>query len=118
MKFRPFDYRPLLCFYLAMGFSSAGYIAMGLFFSSLTQNQIVAAILTFLGMLVPLAPIFVSPDFVGPLLTTVFERISYIRLWQEAMKGLLAVRDLILHASIAVFWLFLTVKTLEVRKWN
>jgi hypothetical protein len=29
----------------------------------------------------------------------------------------LAPRDLVLHLSVAVFWLFLTVKVLEARKW-
>src|SRR5437879_3140322 len=48
---QPFEYRPLLSFYIAMACSGAAFLAMGLFFSSLTRNQIVSAILTFVGML-------------------------------------------------------------------
>src|SRR5262249_21387406 len=36
---RPFDYRPLLAFYIALACTGAGFISMGLFFSALTRNQ-------------------------------------------------------------------------------
>src|SRR5690606_34272459 len=37
-----FDYQPLISFSLALAVSGAGFIAVGLFFSSLTRNQIVS----------------------------------------------------------------------------
>jgi hypothetical protein len=45
-------------------------------------------------------------------------RLSYIDLWQEALNGQLPVRDLLAWVSAAVFGLFLSIKTLEARKWN
>src|SRR6516225_3379342 len=42
---QPFDYRPILSFFVAVIFTGATFVSMGLFFSSLTQNQVAAAIL-------------------------------------------------------------------------
>jgi ABC-type transport system involved in multi-copper enzyme maturation permease subunit len=116
---KPFDYRPLMSFMIALLFTGAGFVAMGLFFSSLTKNQIVAAVLTFVGMLAMTCfYIFQQSDLVGPLWKTVFDKLSYLRVWFTALGGQLPIHDLTLHASLAVFWLFLTVKSLEARKWN
>ncbi|HYT90854.1 MAG TPA: ABC transporter permease, partial [Gemmataceae bacterium] len=47
-----FDYRPLLTFFISLSFMGAGWLAMGLFFSSLTRNQIASAIMTLVAMIV------------------------------------------------------------------
>src|SRR5262249_32277174 len=44
---KAFDYQPMLSFFIALLVSGAGFISMGLFFSSLTRNQIASAVLTF-----------------------------------------------------------------------
>ena len=115
----PFDYRPLLSFYLILAASGASFVGMGLFFSSLTRNQLIAAVLTFAGMLAQLMTVMVDrfPVF-GQLGKTLLSRFSFYELWVQALGGQLIVRDLFLHASLAVFWVFLTIKVLEARKWN
>jgi hypothetical protein len=45
-------------------------------------------------------------------------RLSFISMWSEALEGRLPLRDTILYASIGMFFLFLSVKVLETRKWN
>ena len=47
---QPFDYRPLLSFYVSLAAQGLAFVGMGLF-STLTKNQIVAAVLTFAGMM-------------------------------------------------------------------
>ena len=54
-----FDFRPLLSFGFAIMATGAGFIAMGLFFSSLTKNQIIASVFTFVGMTIHLAAFLV-----------------------------------------------------------
>lgn len=116
---QPFDYRPLLSFYLAVGASGAAFIAIGLVFSALTRNQIVAAVLTFVVLLVLMviqwSEVF---TFVGPAVKTALKRLAYWDLWAAALRGQLQVRDVLIQLSIAVFGLFLTVKILEARKWS
>src|SRR5262249_17212966 len=47
-----FDYRSIFSFVVAMSVTGAGFVAMGLFFSSLTRNQVAAAVLTFALMII------------------------------------------------------------------
>jgi ABC-2 type transport system permease protein len=116
-----FDYRPLLTFNVAMLAVGAGFISMGLFFSSLTRNQIIAAVLTFVGMIGHLAAYIMkfraqlSPgDFWYEVLTYG----SFLDLWMNTLEGSFAPRFLLFHISATVFFLFATVKVLEARKWK
>jgi hypothetical protein len=114
----PFDYRPLLSFFVALLVTGAGFIGLGLFFSSLTRNQIAAVVLTFAGMLFLTA--------VGPAVEfmprdsnwrVLLNHLSYLRAWGDTLDGKLIPRDLLFYACMAVLWPFLTVKVLEARKW-
>jgi len=116
---KPFDYRPLLAFYVALLFTGANLVAMGLFISSLTRNQLVAALLTFVALLF-LLTVQSFQDFLtkdGPLYVMV-ERLSFLDVLMKSLDGRLALRDLFFQVSAAVFWLFLTTKVLESRKWR
>ncbi|AMV23887.1 ABC-2 family transporter protein [Gemmata sp. SH-PL17] len=118
----PFDYRPMIGFYLALAAQGAMFLAMGLFFSALTRDQIVSAVLTFAVLLVLLAFAFLRrqpllldlPD----ALLAVANRLSFYHTWLESLSGQLPVRNLLLALSLTVFWLFLATKVLETRKWN
>jgi ABC-2 type transport system permease protein len=116
---QPFDYRPLLSFFVALLFSGAGFLSMGLFFSSLTRNQIAAAVLAFMGMIVLICLYFIVVNLPeSSTWTSVLSHASYVHLWITSLTGKLAPRSLLFHLSVTVFWLFLTVKVLESRKWK
>jgi hypothetical protein len=115
----PFDYRPLLSFFFALAATGAGLLGMGLFFSSLTRNQISAFILTFVAV-VPLTFIFfLKRDLPSDSAwRAIFTHICYVDFWIESVQGMLSPRYLLFHVSAAIFWLFLTIKVLEARKWS
>jgi ABC-type transport system involved in multi-copper enzyme maturation permease subunit len=119
---KPFDFRPLLSFMIAMTFMGAGFMSMGLFFSSLTRNQIASAVLTFVGMilLTGLALIKFNIEDSSPTSpwVTVLNQVSYIELWFRSLEGQLNPRLLVYHLSAAVLWLFIAVKVLESRRWS
>src|SRR5262249_51809879 len=110
----PFDYRPLLSFYICLAAQGLAFIGMGLFFSTITKNQLVAAVLAFVGMMVFFLCFLLRgevgsigiPDF----LQSALGRLSYIHMWIEALAGRLPLRDCLLFASIGAFWVFLSVK--------
>lgn len=125
---QPFDYRPILSFGIVLFWSSANFLAMGLFLSSLTRYQIVAAVLTMLGMIAwfltfILAKLLenlslpVSPE-TQEFLQKTFQYLSFVDLWNAALEGKLYLRSLALHVSGTIFWVFLTIKVLEIRKWG
>jgi ABC-type transport system involved in multi-copper enzyme maturation permease subunit len=119
---KPFDYRPLLSFMIAMIFMGSGFVSMGLFFSSLTRNQIASSVLCFVGMilLTGLAIIKWNVEETSPTSAwvTVLGHISYVELWFRSLEGQLHPRSLIFHLSAAILWLFMTVKVLESRRWS
>jgi ABC-type transport system involved in multi-copper enzyme maturation permease subunit len=111
-----FDYRPLLSYFIAVACAGAGFVSMGLFFSSLTRNQIAAAIITFVGMVALFAVFFVQRFAQSS--NPVLNYISYVDLWITSLEGKLAPRFLIFHVSAAVFWLFLTIQVMDSRRWK
>jgi hypothetical protein len=115
----PFDYRPLLSFFVGLLVTGAGFVGMGLFFSSLTRNQIAAVILTFAGM-IALTAVQVARNFVTPEggWDSTLTHLSYLEVWTTTLEGKVVLRNLLFYASMAIFWPFLTVKVLEARKWT
>lgn len=114
---KAYDYRPLLSFFLAVGASGLAFVSMGVFCSTLTRNQIIAAVLTFFGMVTFLALVIAS-DLAGQQWKGVFSHLTYVWLWWDALEGRLHLRDVIIQVSLAVFWCFLAVKVLEARRWS
>jgi len=117
----PFDYRPILSFYLCLAAQGLAFVGMGLFFSTLTKNQIVAAVVTLVGMI----GFFICFQYardpsanLPPFLQTAVTRLSFVHMWFEAVDGRLPLRDCLLFASLGLVGLFLSVKVLETRKWN
>ncbi len=118
---KEFDYRPMLSFYFALLFTGSSFIAMGLFFSSLSKNQIVGAMLTFIGMLALIvmgSGMVQQRESIGALWKSVFQNLSFAELWVSSLKGRLHVHSLIVQGSFTFMWLFLTVKVLEARRWS
>jgi ABC-type transport system involved in multi-copper enzyme maturation permease subunit len=113
-----FDVRPLLSFYIVLAINGAGFLALGIFFSSLTRSQIAAAVLTFMVLMLMLGLFFLKMQLgqANPWYT-VLNYVSFIDLWYMAVEGNLAPRFLLFHLSTCVFWLFLTTKILDARKW-
>lgn len=116
---QPFDYRPILSFGLALVCSGASFMAMGLFFSSLTRNQIVAGIVT-AALMLAMVMIGLLPSWTrgSSLWLTFADYVSFLQLWRTALLGKLALKDVAFHASAAIVWLFLTLKVLESRRWR
>jgi hypothetical protein len=119
---KPFDGRPLLSWFVALMFMGSSFISMGLFFSSLTSNQIISAVLTAAGMLfltvLGLMRWMLEDSMQGSDWVATLGHVSYLQFWYDSVGGALSPRLLLFQASTAVFWLFLTVKVLESRKWR
>jgi ABC-type transport system involved in multi-copper enzyme maturation permease subunit len=114
-----FDYRPLLSFLIGLSVTGAAFISMGLFFSSLTRNQIASGVMTFAGMLaltfVSLIPWWTD---VGGTWEPLLKRVSYLDLWTNTLEGKLIPTGLMYFASLTLVWLFVTVKWMESRRWR
>jgi ABC-2 type transport system permease protein len=95
----------------------AAYLAVGLFTSSLTQNQIVAFITGF----VIIFALFMLDKillFVPGFLASFFEYLSVGYHFSNLSRGVIDSRDVIYYLSLIFFFLFLAVRSLESRKWR
>jgi ABC-2 type transport system permease protein len=118
----PFDYRPLLSFFIGLTVTGSAFVAMGIFFSSLTRSQIGSGVLTCVAMLALTMLFLVRFALQEHLGTTngwvVFlHHISYLDIWIDTLDGRLMPMYLMFQGCLAAFFLFLTVKVLESRRW-
>ena len=96
------------------------YVSIGLFASALTRNQIIAAIVGLaLGVSLFLLS-FAAPALAGraPWSTSILKEFSLVEQMWEFARGVVDVRHLIFHSSLAAVFLFLTFKTIEARRWR
>ena len=113
----PIDWGPVVAAYLGTLLIGMFYISLGLMASSLTHNQIVAAIVGF----VMIATIFFMGFLarIGPSwLQTFFGYIASIEHMSDFARGQLDLRRILFYISVTAFVLFTTQKIVESRKWR
>ena len=103
--------------YFGLLLLGAAYLAIGLFASGITANQIVA----FLAAIVITAAFFLvdkfTPFFPGPL-ASILEFLGVNYHFENMARGVIDTRDLLYYASLIFLFLFLAVRALESRKWK
>jgi len=107
------DLGPVLSGYLGLFLLGGSLISAGLFASSLTENQIVAAVISF-GILLVFWILGASSDADNSILGY----FSIVNHFDNFTKGVVALRDIIYYLSFTFFGLFLTYITLESERWR
>jgi ABC-2 type transport system permease protein len=108
---------PWLNGYLGLFLLGGAFIAVGIFFSSLTENQIVAATLTF-GALLLFWILNWAGSSAGPTLQGILNYVSFFQHFDDMTRGLLDTKDVVYYASFAFFGLFLTHSVIQSRRWR
>ncbi len=115
----PLDWGPVIGGYLAALLMAAAYTAIGLFMSAQTDNQIVALLLTaVVGGLVYLAGAPVLVNLVGEPWAALLRGVGSGSRFAAIERGVLDLRDLVYYLSVAFFFLFATVFTLDTKRWS
>ena len=108
---------PWLTGYLGLFLMGATFIAIGLFFSSLTENQIVAAFLTFVTLLLLLVLNWVAASGSGAW-RSVLGYLSFSQHFEDMTRGILDTKDVVYYLSFSFFGLFLAHSVLQSRRWR
>jgi ABC-2 type transport system permease protein len=108
---------PIFTGYLGLFLMSSAFVSLGVFVSSLTQNQIVAATVTF-GALLLLWIIGWAQTLVGPSVGSVLAYLSLLSHFENFAKGVLDSRDILYYILVVTFFLFATLRVLESRHWR
>jgi ABC-2 type transport system permease protein len=108
---------PILNGYLGLFLMGGAFLAIGLFFSSLTENQIVAAILTF-GALLLFWILNWAANSAAGFWKDVLNYVSFFQHFENATQGILDTADIIYYFSFAFFGMFLTHAVIQSRRWR
>ena len=97
------------------------YLAMGVFASSLTRNQIIAAILSLTLILLHYLVGFVAVYLSSARMLDLSEILTYIASVEHMAlftSGLVDTRPIVYYVTLAAFFLFLTHQVIEFRRWK
>jgi ABC-2 type transport system permease protein len=108
---------------LSIGLTTIGmmFVAIGLFFSALTRNQIIAAIWTFVVLFLLVLLTLLGYSYALERQAPWADAVRFVAVLYQVQSfgtGRLDLRFLALHLSVCVFMLFLTVKVLESRRYR
>lgn len=94
------------------------FISIGIFISSLTENQMISAVSTF-GVLLLINFIdWIAGGFGNETVAMVIQWFSLLGRFNEFQSGILNIANIIYYLSFIFVFLFLTVRTIEKRRYN
>lgn len=108
---------PVLSGYLGLLLLGGGFVAMGLFISSLTSNQMVAGAASFV-MFLLLWIISWLADSAGPTLGAILRSLSITEHFSDFGKGIIDTKHVVFYLSFIVFGLFLATKSVDSDRWR
>ena len=111
------DWGPIATTYLGLFLLGSTALAVGLFASSLTSNQIVAAVVTG-GILFALWFIGGLADLLPEALGEVVSYLSLSTYIPDFMRGVVDTRGIIYYLSTTVLFLFLAIRSLASSRWS
>jgi ABC-2 type transport system permease protein len=113
----PFPPAPLLAGYLGLALLGAAFIACGTAASAVTENQIVAAMLTY-GVLVLFWFVTWNEAAIGDALAPLLLQLSLFDRFYGFAQGVIDGRDVAYLAAFAALFLFLAHRALGARAWR
>ncbi len=113
------DLGPVVGGYIASILMASAYIAIGLFVSSRTDNQIVALIMTAIvcGALYLIGSPTIT-DFFGVSMSEVLRAFGSGSRFESIERGVIDLRDLVYYLSLTIFFLALNVLSLDSKRWS
>jgi ABC-2 type transport system permease protein len=105
--------------YMGLFLLGAATLAIGLFASALTRQQLVAAVAA-AAMVAVMCFIHVLASKSDPPLKEVIEQVDlwWVHYQYGFMKGVLNLKDIIYYLAATYFFLLLSIKTLEAKRWQ
>ncbi|MCL4459740.1 MAG: ABC transporter permease [Chloroflexi bacterium] len=111
------DGGPIITGYIGLLLIGAAFLSFGLLASSLTQNQIIAAVISFGGLLV-FWFIDALSGILGQTLSGVLDYLSLAQHFYDFPKGVIESQHIVFYVSFIIACLFLTTRSLETRRWR
>lgn len=108
----------ILLGYLGIILIGGAFIAIGIFISSISVNQLSACVST-LGILLFLWLMdTIVPSLSNPILTKVYLSVSLYNQFNNFQTGVLSISSIVYFLTLICLCLFFTVKSIEKRRWS
>jgi len=114
---QPVPWAPVAASYLGLLLLGASFSAVGLFISSLTDSQVVAAVAT-LGALLGFWALSWNEAALTPAGLNAAASLSMFDHFEPFARGVIDAGDLAYFAALAAFFVFGTLRVLEARHWR
>jgi len=111
------EWIPILTTYIGLLLMGGCFIAVGLFISSLTKNQIVAVMVTFTVFLMLWVINWIA-SFTGPTAQTVLNYLSITDHLDDFTRGIIDTKHVVYYVSFILFGLFLTARAVDTERWR
>jgi len=111
------DWKPVASAYLGLLLMGGSFISVGLLISSLTKNQVVAAIATFVVFLMLWVINWIG-TFVGPTTQAILNQLSLTDHFDDFARGVIDTKHLVFYLSFISLGLFLTAKSVDSERWR
>jgi ABC-2 type transport system permease protein len=111
------EWKPVISGYIGLFLLGSCFIAMGLFISSLTKNQMVAGAASFIVFLFFWIINWFS-DSAGPTVGSILSYLSITEHFDDFGKGIIDTKHIIFYLSFISFGLFLTLKSVDSERWR
>jgi ABC-2 type transporter. len=108
---------PILAGYLGLVLLGGALISLGVFISTLTENQIVAASVTF-GTFLILWVVDLSARSGGTFIQELVGYLSVLNHFEDFSKGVIDTSSVVVYASFIFLGLFLTHRSIESLRWR
>jgi ABC-2 type transport system permease protein len=95
----------------------SAFIAVGVFFSALTEHQILAGVLSLL-TLIALWVMGLAAQLFDPAWREVMEQSTFARHFDDFHQGVIDTQHVVYYLSVSAFFLFLTHRWLESERWR
>lgn len=116
--FQPIELWVFIGNIIGMLLLGASFIAIGLFVSSLTENQVIAAIGSLVINILLLAITILSSLFNNTIITNIINYLAIMPRYSDFSIGLFNLSDALYFFSIATVFIFLAIRVLEKRRWS
>ncbi|MCR5074703.1 MAG: ABC transporter permease subunit [Ruminococcus sp.] len=108
----------LLGNYFAMLFLGSAFIAVGLFISSLTENQMASAVASMLALFVLYLFDSLASNISNEVVRKAMLSVSFYSRYLEFTQGIFNITSIVFFVSVAFIFNFLTVRGLDKRRWS
>jgi ABC-2 type transport system permease protein len=122
-KYGAIDFSEVVAGYIGLILTTSALLAIGLFVSSVCSSQVTAGVISFVVIFLLLlsaviAPVISQATDVGKAVSSVVAVLNPYQNMEDFLRGIIDTRPVVYLLSLVVFFLFLSVRAIESRRWR